>query len=191
MAAMPSIKWRLQIPREGGTKDWSTKMHFNGGFPANLSAATDLIVNMMADFKQGLREDVQVVDAVFYEDDTSPSVFTVPVATFGEILKSAGDPQAAIICALISWTTDARNSRGGPIYLRNFLHGAVCLGTDLEQLLALQKSKLQAFAGQFDDSGAGYSDGTNTYHRAGPDGVAGLVGTCELFVSRRVMARRG
>lgn len=191
MAAMPKIKFNMTIPYRGTSKTWSTSMHFNGGFPASLSAATTLISNMVTDFKAGVRADVEFVNALLYPNDTDPFEYNVAIETFGSLPTSDGTDQAAIICALLSWTTDARNSRGGPVYLRNFIHGAETQSGDLDAIVSAQKSALQTFAAKFDDAGVGYSDGTNTYKRAGPNGVAGLVGTCETFASRRVLARRG
>lgn len=191
MTAMPKVKLRCTIPYKGGTKDWSTTMHFSGGFPSDEAHATTFLGGLCDDLVLGMRSDVTIVDGVFYEDDSSPSTWTIPVDNAGVIPASDGDASPAIIAALLVWETDARNSRGGPIYLRNFIHGTVTKTTDYDSLVDAMGEPLAGFAAQFGGDGAGYGDGVTTYHRVGPDGVSGIDGTCRAFVSRRVLARRG
>lgn len=189
---MPSVKFTFSAPYRGGSKTPSCKFHFNGGFPADYSHAVTLYHAIRDKLKLGIREDINITGGIFYPNDTSPAAYTITGdTTGGSITLASGDPQALLVAALIRWTTDAHNTRGGPIYLRNFVHGVVAPSTDFDFVTSAQETALAAFAAQFADGGAGFSDGTNTYKRCGPNGVAGLVGTCRQASSRRVLARRG
>lgn len=192
MAPMPSLKFGFEIPYRGGTKFTSTKFHFNGGTPSSDAEWLALWSAMWTDLRLGIAADVLLTNVNGYPNDTSPSAYVWVGSSRGSFDRSADLSQAAINCALLSWTTDARNSRGGPVYLRNFIHCVTAESeTDLDTLLTAQLTPLNAFAAKFDDAGAGYSDGTNTHKRAGPNGAVGLVGTCESKLTRRVLARRG
>lgn len=178
------------IPYRGGTKDWSTRFHLSAE-PPDTSHWHNLFEAMWADLKAGIRGDVQLMYATGYTNDTTPYVWREEFdGTFGTLTPAAPE-QAAIICALLHFTTDVRNSRGGPVFLRNFIHGVNASSSDYDAPSSTQKAALNTFASTLAGDGAGYSDGTTTYHRAGPDGDSGIVGTCNDFLSRRVLARRG
>lgn len=187
----PSIKLSFTIPYRGGLKDWSMKMHFSGGTPANDAAWTTFGAALYTELEPAIRNDCFLTQLDGYTEDGTPAVFTATHHTAGTFDPSAFDPQAAYMAALLYWTTDARNSRGGPIYLRNFVHGAAADPADLDAVASTQLTALEAFAARFDDAGAGFSDGTNTYKRCGPRGAVGLVGSARPFLSHRVLARRG
>lgn len=191
MAATPSLKFSFQTPYKGGTKQWSTKFHFIGGIPADTAAWSAFVTDVWGQLYPYLRDDQKFVLANGYLDDSSPAVFTEIEDAFGTSTDSGLEKQTAYVATLLAWSTDAHNARGGPIFLHNYLHGAITQSTDSDEVPSDQLTGLTAFAHRWSDAGTGFSDGTNTYKRAGPEGVAGLVGTCREFVSHRVLARRG
>jgi hypothetical protein len=72
------------------------------------------------------------------------------------------------------WETAARTSKNHPIYLFNYVHGMLAEGTsgaNADKPFATIKTNLDAIGAKW--IGAGYSDGTNTYKRAGPNGANG------------------
>lgn len=193
MAAMPSLKLNFTVPYRGTSKTWSSKFHFAGGLPPDLAHWTTFADNVWASLKAGMRNDVHIEGFVGYANDTTPAVASGVMSGVGSIDASAHEYiGVSYLSANLSWTTDQRNSRGGPIYLRNFIHGAIALDLDhLDELLDTQQAALATFAQTFDAAHAGFSDGATSYHRAGPNGAVGLVGTCKEWIGHRVLARRG
>lgn len=192
MAAMPSLKLLFDTAYRGTIKDWSIKCHFSGGLPADGTHWDAFVSDMFDDVLAMIPDRCRLKGAVGYQTDALPAVYTHDFGPdVGTLIESGGQKQAAYVAALASWTTDARNARGAPIFLRNFIHGAASDDTDLDQVLAAQDTAITAWAHKFSDAGTGYSDGTNTYKRAGPNGAVGLEGSCRDFLSHRVLARRG
>lgn len=193
MAPMPSLKVVCAVPYRGSSKNFSMKMHFSGGLPPDSGHWHTLAHAVWDSLKQGVLNTVEVQEFVGYANDTSPSVWNEIYTQAGVIDASAYEyVQASGAAVSPYWTTDQRNSRGGPIYLRNFLHGVI--GTDLSDVDAVhgdQRTPLVNFAHQFSAAGAGFSDGATTYHRAGPNGAVGQEGSCTQYVGRRILARRG
>lgn len=195
---MPSLQFKFSVPKLGAAHTWSMKWHFAGGTPADATAWSTLALAVWDELKPGLADDVFWLAAVGYDQDEVKPI----VAAWSEVRDGTehgtyspaiADNRAPSFCAgLLRWTTDQRNSRGGPIGLRNFVHGVFTEGTTVPDVLAGgQQEALDAFAAQWDASGSGFSDGTNAYHRAGPNGAVGQVGTCSPDIARRVLARRG
>ncbi len=191
MAATPSLKWSMTTPYEGGTHTWSFKTHFLGGVPSDRAAWEALWTDMYDDVLACFPSTIHTVGITGYVNDTTPAVFSDTADGPGTLTLTTGDQAPAYITALPFWTTDARNSRGGPIFLRNFFHGACVTTGDRDKVVAEQVVAINHWASKFGDGGAGYTDGVNVYKRGGPDGVAGLAGSCREFVSHRVLARRG
>jgi hypothetical protein len=71
--------------------------------------------------------------------------------------------------ALIRYSTSDRSSKNHPIYCFNYYHGVGTSGvvSTKDTLIASQRSAMQTYAA---DWLTGFSDGTNTYTRARPNG---------------------
>jgi len=75
------------------------------------------------------------------------------------------------VCALLRFATTARTSKNHPVYLFNYFHGATANTTTVSLLAAAQKTAIETYA---DAWIAGFSDGTNTYVRSGPNGATAV-----------------
>lgn len=192
MAPTPSLKLTFSSPYRGGQHSWSCKFHFAGGYPTTSGERIAFYHAVRDGLKVGLLDTTNITGGWLYPDDTSPSDWYSGVdTTGGSIAPHTSGDQALYVAALLRWTTTQRNSRGGPIYLRNFIHGVKQDTADFDMVIAAQQSALDGFAHDFSAAGAGFSDGTHTLNRAGPNGAVGQAGTCNTYVSHRVLARRG
>ena len=193
VAPMPSLRVHMVVPYEGASHDWSMRFHFSGGVPASDADWLTFAEALWTSLKPGILDNVHRHAYTGYVSDASPAVFnSVPASAAGTCSRTGLQTQTAYIAANMYWPTDARDSRNHPIYLRNYVHGVVIQDADACQPVGtVQKAALAAFAQAFSDAGAGFSDGTNTYKRAGPNGAVGLSGLCAQYPSHRILARRG
>jgi hypothetical protein len=180
----PSIKILYTIPYRGGSKTWSVRFHLSGGTPANSAAWAALSLALRTDLKAGISSGLSIVGAVGYAAGSEVPVWSEVVSVAGTL--ASGTPATGDSAAMVRWTTDARSTKNHPIYLFNWFHGASWSGSgSSDTLLAAQATVYANFATKFASGGAGYSDGTLTYHRAGPYGAVGLVGSCNQYVRHR------
>jgi len=111
-------------------------------------------------------------------------VFTKTYSTAGTAVWT-GLPQApgdAVI--LVRYATAVRTSKNHPIYLYNYYHGAYTNGTTSGDVpAAAQLSAFQSYAAVW--IGAGFSDGTTSYNRAGPNGATATGVLVEPFIRHR------
>lgn len=180
----PSIKILYTIPYRGGSRTWSVRFHFSGGTPANSSAWAALALALRNDLKAGVSSGLSIIGSVGYAAGSEVPVWSETVSVAGTL--ASGTPATGDSATMVRWTTDARSTKNHPIYLFNWFHGASWSGSgSSDTLLAAQKTVYDNFAAKFASGGAGYSDGTNTYHRCGPYGAVGLVGSCNEYVRHR------
>lgn len=172
MAATPSLKIVKQTPYKGGIKTWSNRYHFNGGVPATEAAWTTFADAVVAAEKAIHLGGTVIVEAAGYEAGSDVAVFTKTYAQAGTFV-SAGIACPVVIAALIRWSTTARTRKNHPIYLMSYVHGVERSnsGTDLEKLTPTQKTAMETFATAWI---SGFSDGTNTLVRAGPNGATAI-----------------
>lgn len=122
-----------------------------------------------------------VVGSVGYAAGSEVPVWQETVSVAGTL--SGGTPATGDSAVMLRWTTDQRSTKNHPIYLFNYFHGANWSGTgSTDTLWSTQKTAAQNFAAKWASGGAGFSDGSITYHRCGPYGAVGLVGTCDQYV---------
>lgn len=192
----PSLRLFFTIPYKGGSHDWSIRCHITE-LPATSGDWSDLLDavwgNADAGLAHGVLDCVNLVEARGYSGVSgAPAVWDEVISeNVGDIVTS-GDIQAAYVAALPAWTTDARNSRGQPIYLRNFIHGVKLASASPGAAIdSTQHTALAAWAEQFSDAGGGFDVDGTIYKRCAPGGAVGLTGTCREYPNHRVLARRG
>lgn len=187
MAATPSLKVIKSFPYKGGTKLWSNRYHFNGGTPADSTHWTTLSDAVVTSEKGNYTSDVTIVGTVGYAAGSEVPVFsksysTAGVGTWGSAPLAPGD--AAI---LLRYSTTARTSKNHPVYLFNYFHGVYTSG------IAAPDVPNPTMKGQIDTYAAawisGFSDGTNTLVRAGPNGATATGHFVETYITHRDFPR--
>lgn len=189
MAATPSIRVVKQFTYRGVTRRFSNRYHFNGGTPADSAHWTtfsDLVVaaeKAIYNSAGGL----SIVQTVGYAAGSDVPVFTKAYSVVGTWV-SAGFPRAAgDVAGLIRYSTTARTSKNHPVYLFNYYHDAYTTGlTGGDTWNATQVANAQAFAASWI---TGFSDGSNTYVRSGPNGATATGSLVETLLTHRDLPR--
>lgn len=182
MAATPSIKVIKTFTYRGAARQWSNRYHFNGGTPADSAHWTTLSDAIVTAEKACLAAQMTIVGTVGFAAGSDVPVFTKTYSTVGTYSGSGGDKLPGDCAALIRYSTTARTPKNHPVYLYNWYHG--CLGDPSVQdnLLASQVTAYQTYAG---DWVSGFSDGTTSYVRAGPNGATAVGSLVEPHVMHR------
>ena len=183
MAATPSIKITKQSSWRGGTRLWSNRYHFNGGTPASTGDWTTFADAVVDAEKLQYSADVEIVQADGYAAGSDVPVFTKAYATVGTRDYSAGYAQELQVAALVRFETTARTSKNHPVYLFNYVHNVFGQVNDSSGLLkATEKGFIETYAAAWI---TGFSDGTNTYVRAGPNGATATVRVVDAYMTHR------
>jgi hypothetical protein len=183
MAATPSLKIQYSVPRFAGAKTVSNRHHFNGGTPANSGAWTTFSDAVVTSFKACLPPSCTIIGTVGYAAGSEQPVFSKTYSTVGT-LSLTGQEKLPSDCAVqLKWTTTARSSRNHPVYLWNWIHGVIkTAGTSGESVSSTQVTPIDTFANAWI---SGFSDGTNTLVRAGPNGATAVGHFTDGYVRHR------
>lgn len=184
MAPTPSVKVTKTATYKGGLKTYSNRYHFAGGTPADDSHWQTLFTNIRNAEKLICTNNVTIVEMTGYAAGSS-----VPVATWTGSVASTGSFANGLstpleVCALIRYTTTQRTSKNHPVYLFNYIHRANMDSTngDPTVLNPAQKTAIETYATAWI---SGFSDGTNTYMRAGPNGAVAQTRLVETYLTHR------
>lgn len=184
MAATPSILVKYTVNGfEGGSKVVTNRYHFSGGVPADSAhweTFTDLVVT---NFKATLGSSSTITEVNGYDASTDVAVFTKTYTTAGTISESGKTRTPAFCCALLRWATTARTTKNHPVYLFSYIHGIFQnsqLAPGCDEVESSQYTALGVYSDYW--CLTGFSDGTNTYFRAGPNGATGVSSTVNLYI---------
>lgn len=185
MAATPSLVIKKTFPYRGGTQEWSNRYHFLGGTPADNTHWDTFMDAVVTAEKAVLFSDVEIVEAVGYNAGSTISAHSRTYTTAGTFSPASGRTQCPGDCAaVIRYATAARSSKGHPIYLFNYYHRAFTDdAVDTDTLLAGYATALGNYGTAWWSTG--FSDGTNTYTRAGPQGAAATARHVLTYVTHR------
>jgi hypothetical protein len=130
---------------------------------------------------------VQITQVLGYAAGSEVPVFTKTYTTNGTSVWTGGTQCPGDVAALVRYATAVRTSKNHPIYLFNYYHGAYNAAGAPDTLIAAQAGQLQAYANTW--IGAGFSDGTTSYNRAGPNGATATGALVEPMVTHRDLPR--
>lgn len=154
-------------------RTWSNRYHFNNGSPSDSTHWTtfsDAIVTAEKAAHQAIAYGgSKIVETFGYDAGSEVPVFTKAYTTDGTFTNANFQKLPGDCAALIRYSTATRTHKNHPLYLFNYMHGA---GADAtlnvgDTLLAAYVTALGTYAAAWI---AGFSDGTTTHHRCGPNG---------------------
>lgn len=175
MAATPSLVVKYDTREGAGAKTVSNRYHFNGGVPADAAHWNTFATAVINAFKLCLPTELHITEVVGYVAGSDVAVWSRTDGTAGtfDIAANSAHESPGFCCALIRWATTARTTKNHPIYLFSFIHGvasAAATGATSQNLHGTLLTRLQTYAAAWV---TGFSDGTNTLVRAGPNGATG------------------
>lgn len=167
----PSIKITKTFSYRGIVKEWSNRYFFDNLKPADNTKWTtfaDAVVAAEKAIFNASTYSLQITRADGYDAGSDVAVFTkayatAPTGSFTQAANTVGDA-----AALVRYSTASRSTKNHPIYLFNYYHGVVGTTVDVgDKLNPAQKTAITTYATAWV---AGFSDGSVTHHRCGPNG---------------------
>lgn len=186
MAATPSLRVVKSFVYRDQTRLWSNRYHFNGGTPADGTHWHTFMDAVTAAEKLILPSPVQIVEALGYAAGSEVPVATKTYALTGTASVSGGTIQAGDVAGLIRYATAARTSKNHPVYLFNYYHGVYNQTAELDKLNGSLVTLYNTYAGAWI---SGFSDGSLTLVRAGPNGATATGSVTEVYLTHRDFPR--
>jgi hypothetical protein len=183
VAATPSVKIEKTFTFKGNLKKFSNRYHFSGGTPADDAHWHTLMDAVTAAEKAIFPAATVIVAAIGYAAGSDSPVSSKTYSLSGTNPLS-GSQMPGESVALLRWATAARSTKNHPIYLFNYFHSAMRAAspTTTDTLHPTQRSAIDTYAAAWI---AGFSDGTLTLKRAGPNGANATGSFTEEFFTHR------
>lgn len=173
---------------KGAGEEWSNRYHFDGGAPENQGHWDALCNNIRLLEKLMYPPTVTIVREIGYTADETPAVYQRTLDTTGTLAVGTGHQAPGDCVFVIRFGTARRDSRGHPVYLRNYFHGVVQSASGVDSVLAAQVTAAGNFGAKWL---TGFSDGDVDHKRTGPDSLGATSQLAINNIGRRKLKRRG
>lgn len=187
MAATPSIKVIKHFTYRGVTRSFSNRYHFNGGLPSDGAHWTTFSDAVVTAEKALYDATMSIVQTYGYAAGSDVPIFSKAYTTAGTFVVGTSNPGPGDSAALVRYSTAVRTSKNHPVYLYNYYHGPRITDTASDNLYPAYTTALGTYAGVW--IGAGFSDGTTSYNRAGPNGATATGQSVPIYVTHRDLPR--
>lgn len=168
---------------KGSTKLWSSVNHFSGGFPSGTTPANTMMDAVVTAAKAAVGDHVTIVKASLYPAGSNVASFTKTYSTVGTVSGSGLVRIPGDCAALLRYSTTQLTSKNHPIYLFNYFHGGYAVSTTSQDTPSA--NWVTGLNGYGTAWLAGFSDGTNTYLRAGPNGAVAQARSVGAYITHR------
>lgn len=164
----PSIKIVKSFSWKGSAHLWSNRYCFGGTTPASPAAWTTMCDAVVLAEKAIYTPDITIVQAVGYDAGSDIPVFTKTYATVGTLAQSTNWLLPRECAAVVRYSTATRTSKNHPLYLFNYYHGVLSIGTGTPD--TIRADQVTAYNTYGSAWVTGFSDGTGAKPRMGPNG---------------------
>jgi hypothetical protein len=183
VADTPSLLVKKTFSYRGSTKPFTNRYHFSGGVPADDAHWQTLSDAVVLAEKAIYGSNVTIVQTVAYLAGSDIPHKVMTYSTAGTMSTTSCVPAPGDAAAMVRFSTDAFSVKNHPIYLYSWYHGAqISASTGGDTLWGAQKTAIDTYSSSWI---TGFSDGTNSYHRAGPRGAVALARTTSTVVRHR------
>lgn len=188
MAATPSVKIQKSFTYRDVPRIWSNRYHFNGGTPADGTHWNTLFDAITAAEKACLYSNVTIVNAIGYAAGSDVPVASKTYSLAGTLAAGSDQFCPGDCAAVVRYSTTARTPKNHPVYLFNYYHAVKWDTTEgvVDELSPGQKTALGTYASSWI---SGFSDGSITAVRAGPNGATATGSLVQDFISHRDFPR--
>jgi hypothetical protein len=196
MAALTRLTVIKKFTYNGQPELWSNEYAFDGAVPANATEWRALFDALVAQEKTVYPSYVTVVGGYGHDSDAdnAAAVWSVdltasPNTPVAGTLSTSGSTAAPGDCAVwVRWRTSRYNSRGKPVYLRKYFHGARCEGTSGNDITAAtQVTALNNLGGKLRDGT--FLDSRRIRSRHHTETLVGA--SSSAYITTRTLKRRG
>jgi hypothetical protein len=186
VAATPSVKVVKTFTYRGVTRTFSNRYHFNGGTPADTTHWNTLFDAVTAAEKLVHPSTVTITTAIGYAAGSEVPVASKTYSLAGT-RTNTGVTVPGDVAALVRYSTTARTSKNHPIFLFNYYHAPDTQGgANQDKLTTANIGVLDTYANSWV---SGFSDGTITVVRAGPNGATATGHLTEIYATHRDLPR--